>query len=148
MSSATGCPASQLRRWLEANAPHPVEPGGDEVTPGTAYLRRKRSEASTRTRMQQLVDDAAGDVHDRLSARSAEAIIRRAAAGGSAARRVVALDAVYLVERAHTDAFRAELERSIQERAALGFASDLTGPWPPYHFTAVDLSDPPPSRDG
>ncbi|MDT5293901.1 MAG: hypothetical protein QOJ76_781, partial [Acidobacteriota bacterium] len=44
----------------------------------------------------------------------------------------------FLVRRESFDHFRAAAERLAEEFTPHGFRFELTGPWPPYNFAAVD----------
>ena len=47
-------------------------------------------------------------------------------------------NAAYLVEAGQLSDFKAEIERLTKELDPVGFAFDLTGPWPAYHFVDAD----------
>ncbi|MEU0877138.1 GvpL/GvpF family gas vesicle protein [Lentzea sp. NPDC005914] len=115
------------REWgvrVRAAARKPVELDG---LSGTAYLtlRRRNLTAADDTRR-----DAAA-LHEELTRAAAEST-RRDLAGD------VLLDAAYLVDAGREDDFHAEIHRLSGE---LGLSVEITGPWPPYSFTTMELAD-------
>jgi hypothetical protein len=113
------------REWgvrLRAAAREPVELEG---LSGTAYLtmRRRNLTAADDTRRH------AAAVHEGLTRHAAESA-RRDLAGD------VLLDAAYLVDVSDEDSFHAEVQR-----LSAGLSVEITGPWPPYSFTRMELAD-------
>lgn len=113
------------REWgvrLRAAAKEPAQLDG---LSGTAYLmlRRKNLTAADNTRR-----DATA-VHEELTRHAAEST-RRDPAGD------VLLEAAYLVEAEREDDFHAEIQR-----LSSGLSVEITGPWPPYSFTRMELAD-------
>jgi hypothetical protein len=52
------------------------------------------------------------------------------------------LNGAYLVDEANLEAFGAALAALEETYAAQGFEYELTGPWPPYHFAALETALP------
>jgi Gas vesicle synthesis protein GvpL/GvpF len=120
---------------LERVAAERAEQGSDELQPGAAYMARKREEAKAREGAQEIGDEWAQQIHERLSEEAAEALLnplQRPEVSGRAGEML--LNGVYLVEDAEIIRFRelvAELQRDYREREV---AIELTGPWPAYNF--------------
>jgi hypothetical protein len=92
---------------------------------GTAYLTQRRQRLADADAVRR----AAADLHEALGERADESVCRDLA-------RDVLLESAYL---AGTEVeFPAEVERLAAE---LGLAAEITGPWPPYSFTKVELAD-------
>jgi hypothetical protein len=110
----------------------PKEPTAHPAT-GTAYLRQRRASLTER----QDTLDMAEQVHAALTA-DAVAAYRRPPQDPtlSGDRRRMLLNAAYLVEDPRRDEFLARVSLLAQEHPRL--AVELTGPWPPYSFAAVD----------
>lgn len=109
-------------RLRAAAASEPVQLDG---LSGTAYLtlRRQKLTAADDTRR------AAATVHEELTRRAAEST-RRDPAGD------VLLEAAYLVDVPLEDDFHASVHR-----LSSGLSVEITGPWPPYSFTRMELAD-------
>ena len=102
---------------------------------GTAYMRDRGREARTREEVDRVAEDWAGEVHDRLASRAAEAVVnplQNPEVSGHAGDML--LNGVYLVEDVEIDAFRAEVEHLAEEYRERGASVELSGPWPPYNF--------------
>jgi hypothetical protein len=119
--------------------PRPAAPDGadddPDVGPGAAYLRRRRAVRDRDTRVRRAVQDAADQLHERLTAAAHDS--RRYAGGDPrlAGRPPdLVLNAAYLVDGSATAAFRRTVEgwRSPHVRA------ELTGPWAPYSFATLE----------
>lgn len=107
---------------LRAAAPEPPQLDG---LSGTAYLMARRRNLTA-------ADDARRDataVHEELTRRAAEST-RRDPAGD------VLLEAAYLVDVPLEDDFHASVHRLTS-----GLSVEITGPWPPYSFTRMELAD-------
>lgn len=112
------------------------EPATEQAT-GTAYL-------AARQRRQDAARDAARARQHRLEEihGSLGAIVPAATVNPPQRRELhhrdadMILNAAYLVERDHTEAFRAAVEGIREKAAGDGLLVELTGPWPPYNFVA------------
>jgi hypothetical protein len=107
----------------------------DEALSGRDYLQRRREALDLRGERWRTQEAVAGAVHARLAALAvdAEVVGSRPLEDGAPPL----LHGVYLV----ADDRWPELERTVDElRATHPSASiEVSGPWPPYHFTAVEL---------
>jgi gas vesicle protein GvpL/GvpF len=104
-------------------------------TSGASYMERKRTERERRQRAVELAEEAAGQVHDRLSALASESqaipLQRREASGH---RGEMILNGVYLVADSETPALHDEVHALQSELEPEGIELELTGPWPAYNF--------------
>jgi hypothetical protein len=111
-----------------------VGPAGEALT-GRSYLQRRREALDLRGERWRTQEAVAGAVHARLAALAVDAEI----VGSRPLEDGVPplLHGVYLV----SDERWPELERAVDDlRAVHPSASiEVSGPWPPYHFTAVEL---------
>lgn len=110
----------------------------DERT-GTAYLMRRRQEATMREAADQAAADAADEVHGQL--RGLAIASRRYPPQDkrlSGRRERMVLNGAYLVDRSATP----ELEQAVALLAERHpqLELELTGPWPPYSFAEGDRS--------
>ena len=120
----------------------PIEP---EARPdpgaGRAYLAQKKGQGRRRDDVLRAAAAAAEVVHRDLFALASDAaVLPTRDRGGSARGWHLALNAAYLVPNADTGAFQARVDALAQRYRPQGLRIDLTGPWPPYNFSALDLS--------
>jgi Gas vesicle synthesis protein GvpL/GvpF len=105
---------------------------------GTAYLGRRRVEQQLRDAADRLAADLAEDVHARVQAWAAGAVVNRPQNRGiSGHEGDMVLNGAYLVERERTgelSALVADLERRYR---TLGARLELSGPLPPFNFTVA-----------
>ncbi|WP_063014162.1 GvpL/GvpF family gas vesicle protein [Nocardia kruczakiae] len=106
------------------------------MTPGAAYLARRRAQLSAQETVERDAAERAAQVHERL--------LRRAAAGRcqpltdpavSGRRDWMVLNGTYLVDDDRTEDFTATVTALGAEFP--GIRLELTGPWPPYSFAGV-----------
>ncbi|WP_439847937.1 GvpL/GvpF family gas vesicle protein [Nocardia nova] len=106
------------------------------MTPGAAYLARRRAQLSAQETVERDAAERAAQVHERL--------LRRAAAGRcqpltdpavSGRRDWMVLNGTYLVDDDRTEDFTATVNALGAEFP--GIRLELTGPWPPYSFAGV-----------
>ncbi|MEV4515449.1 GvpL/GvpF family gas vesicle protein [Dactylosporangium sp. NPDC049525] len=124
-------------------APLP-EPAGQPVGggPGAAYLRRRRAELGAAERQRQAALDSAEEVHAALTEHAERARRHPPQDRSLSGRRdVMVLNGAYLVGAADADQFAAAVAALTGRLPALRL--QLTGPWPPYSFVAVDEEPPP-----
>lgn len=103
------------------------EPANLDAVSGTAYLAQRRE----RLAAADVARRGATAVHEALARHAAESK-RSDLAGG------LLLDAAYLVDTDREEDFHSEARRLAGE---LGLSAEITGPWPPYSFTAVEFAD-------
>jgi gas vesicle protein GvpL/GvpF len=122
---------------LERAALERVEEGADDepVSPGAAYMDRRRREARARENAEEIADGWAQAIHERLARCAAEALLnplqRREVSGRDGD---MLLNGVYLVEDREMERFRELAFELGEEYRARGVAVELTGPWPAYNF--------------
>jgi hypothetical protein len=107
---------------------------------GAAYMQRRREERDLRQQHDQLVEQAANEVHERLSAITVESILnppQRPEASGRSGQMV--LNGVYLVADDAQESFQHEVRALQDELAATGLELVITGPWPPYNFVTESI---------
>lgn len=106
-----------------------------EASAGTAYMQRKSRQARAKAEVEELADEWAASIHDRLADAGSEALLnplQRPEVSGHEGDML--LNGVYLVEDAAVPAFRELVDRLAEEYRARGVSVELTGPWPPYNF--------------
>jgi hypothetical protein len=108
---------------------------------GAAYFLKKKLEETIAAEVERISDEQAQFSHDRLSSRAAEAIISPLQSKELTGRQeAMVLNGAYLVAEDQLAAFRAELASLQDEYGDLGFSYEMTGPWPPYNFAAIDFA--------
>lgn len=114
----------------------PAAPGPSvDASAGAAYLRARQLRRAAHDELDRLGVEVGTALHGEVS-RLARASVRQAGAGGSRGRgsRVI-LRASYLIDKQSEQAFTAVLEERLAADATTwGWAGELSGPWPPYHF--------------
>ncbi|MFF8846348.1 GvpL/GvpF family gas vesicle protein [Streptomyces sp. NPDC015127] len=114
-------------------APAPAEAA--DLSPGRAYLRRRKAQQSVRDDVYRAAGVAAERVEAagrRHAAGRARHRVQQGALAASADENVV--NDAYLVHRNRTEAFRAEV--ALAADGLLGVRVEVTGPWAPYSFAA------------
>ncbi|MFI6638072.1 GvpL/GvpF family gas vesicle protein [Streptomyces sp. NPDC050504] len=110
----------------------PGEPG--RVPSGRDYLRGRRQERDARDDAWKRAVTAARQLHTELCRHAEDGVVHRPQdARLSAAPGRNVLNAAYLVERAHSEAFVERVEAL--HPASPAIRVELTGPWAPYSFT-------------
>jgi hypothetical protein len=103
---------------------------------GTDYLARKRTARDAAETARRELEATLDAVHARLRERAAGAVLSAAQDRRLSGRQdPMLLNAAYLVSDADAESFGsvfAELGRGL---SAQGLELELTGPWPPYHFS-------------
>jgi hypothetical protein len=122
---------------LERAARERAKEGADEgpVSPGAAYMDRRRRESRARENAEEIADAWAHAIHERLARCAAEALLnplqRRELSGHDGD---MLLNGVYLIEEGEVDRFRELAAELGEEYRALGLVVEPTGPWPAYNF--------------
>ena len=111
---------------------------------GRAYLMQKKRRGGQREEVLRLAAEAAEQCHRELFALAADAALLPARDRGAARGWHLSLNAAYLVADSGAPAFHAKVAELSQRYHPHGLRIDLTGPWPPYTFVALNLSDAPP----
>jgi hypothetical protein len=115
----------------ESEGTRESEPRGE----GANYLARLRHDRDLEARVERLVAEAAGEIHECLMTLSCEGRAhppQRAEAGAHGGDLV--LSGVYLVKWDAAEAFHREVAILGDRFAAVGVELVETGPWPPYNF--------------
>jgi hypothetical protein len=120
--------------------PAAAEPEGDQPT-GRSYLMQKKRHGRQREDVVRAANDAAEACHRELSALAAGATVLPTRDRGGARGWHLALNAAYLVPDTDTETFHARVASLSTRHRPQGVRIDLTGPWPPYNFAALDLSE-------
>lgn len=111
-----------------------VDAGAGEGS-GAAYMERVRTERELRERAMEVAEDAAAQIHDRLTAVAVDAQViplQRPEVSGHSGDMI--LNGVYLVAEDAVPAIREEVEAIRSEFEVHGIDIALTGPWPAYNF--------------
>lgn len=122
---------------LERAALERAEEGAEEgpVSPGAAYMDRRRRESRARENAEEIADGWAQAIHERFARCAAEALLnplqRRELSGHDGD---MLLNGVYLVENEEVDRFRELASELGEDNRAHGVLVELTGPWPAYNF--------------
>jgi hypothetical protein len=114
-----------------------TSPGTEATGAGTgmAYLKRRRAELSAQQDSRRAAAMGARAVHAELSVHAAQSRLyppQSPALSGS--RAPMLLNAAYLLDRGSADRFGSAVAASAAAHPELRL--DLSGPWPPYSFTA------------
>lgn len=107
----------------------------EEASRGTAYMDRRRREASAQAAEDEIASEWAVAIHDRLAGAVSEALLnplQHSEVSGHEGEML--LNGVYLVEDDAVADFSALVDRLAEEHRPLGVSVELTGPWPPYNF--------------
>jgi hypothetical protein len=107
----------------------------EDAARGAAYMDRKRRQREEQERAIELIDEAVGQIHQRLCSVASDGLVvppQRPEASGHSGDMI--LNGVYLVQ----DAARAKFDQELHELQAqfgeLGMELELSGPWPAYNF--------------
>jgi hypothetical protein len=134
----------KLMADARASAPPAHEEAELPGDAGRTYLVQKKRQGRGREEMLRTAAEAAEACHRELFALSADAALLPARDRGGADRRwQLALNAAYLVADDQAEAFHAKFAALARQYRPQGLRVDLTGPWPPYNFAALNLSESP-----
>jgi Gas vesicle synthesis protein GvpL/GvpF len=118
-----------------AQGPDADNPIGAAPGAGAAYMERKRAERERRERAMELAEEAAAQIHERLSAVTDDALVvplQRPEASGHSGEMI--LNGVYLVADEVSESFHQEVRALQAELGPAGLELEPTGPWPAYNF--------------
>ena len=104
-----------------------------EVAEGRAYFARKQRERTAADAVERTSAAAVEDAHARLDALATASTLLPLRTPEAERGRMV-LNGAYLVAREHETDLAAAVAAIQRDLAHLGFALELTGPWPPYNF--------------
>jgi hypothetical protein len=115
-------------------------PEEEALSRGAAYMSRKRLEARAQAEAEEIADEWASAIHDRLADAATEALLnplQRPEVSGHEGDML--LNGVYLIEEDAAPGFSDLVERLAEEHRELGVSVELTGPWPPYNFVGSSI---------
>ncbi|BDM68797.1 gas vesicle protein [Streptomyces nigrescens] len=124
-----------------AAAETPEEPPAEDVSPGRAYLSRRRAQRHARQDAYRHAEEAARRVEDTARTYAVDQVRHRAQQGELAqgpGENVV--NDAYLVPQQDADDFRADVLRAGE--GFPGVRVEVTGPWAPYSFAVPAEADP------
>ncbi|MEU6717392.1 GvpL/GvpF family gas vesicle protein [Nonomuraea sp. NPDC046802] len=111
------------------------ESGQESVSPGTAYLKRRQASLRTREESWRQAGARAEGIHDVLRSFSVASRRHRAQDPELSGRdEWMVLNGAYLVDEERAE----EFARALDGLRGQGIELELTGPWAPYSFTALD----------
>jgi len=129
------CDRDRLTAAVAHGASSPVREGSG----GRAYLERRLAEQQSAEQVEEVASNAVHDCHARLSAAADEGTLLRPQTREQSGRRDdMVMNAAYLVSRESRD-LEATLAALRPEYEPMGFAFELTGPWPPYSFVPTEI---------
>ena len=109
---------------------------------GAAYFIKKKLEEVIAEEVERLCDEYAQHSHDCLCCHAAEAVVNPLQGHELTGRQEpMVLNGAYLVSRENLAAFRGDLTNLQSEYGELGFSYEMTGPWPPYNFVALEIEE-------
>jgi hypothetical protein len=114
-----------------------LERSAASAGPGQRYLIERKLERARRDAAAGLQPQRA-DRHSMRWRPSRSQRLRDEIPNGGLRKASAVLSAAFLVRRDDIDAFRAALTALVRETRAEGVQVLVHGPWPPYHFTAVE----------
>lgn len=115
-------------------------PAGEGGARGTAYMDRKRQEARARAGEEEIAEEWAATIHERLAGAASEALLnplQHSEVSGHEGDML--LNGVYLIEDEAVADFSALVDLLAEEHRPRGVAVELTGPWPPYNFVKSSI---------
>lgn len=127
---------------LEQAAVERAEEGseGEPLSPGAAYMDRRRRESRARENAEEIADGWAQSIHHQLEDCAAEALLNplqgRELSGHDGD---MLLNGVYLVENGAAGRFRELVSDLGEDYRRRGAALELTGPWPAYNFVKSSI---------
>lgn len=135
------CNREQLVAWAAASSGElqPMRETIGRMSAGAGYMLRKKIALAAQQLAESLERSHAQASHLRLSG-----VARAAASHPAQAPDVhgqpgaMVLNGSYLVDDREQPRFEAELAQLAEQLAPLGFRCELTGPWPPYSFAAIE----------
>ena len=112
-------------------------PAADPAATGRDYLRRRQEELRAAEHIGSLTAALVDDIHCALTAAADRAAVLQPRRSDPA----LALSAAYLVPAAAMESFAARADEVRRNHAGV-CSVEVTGPWPPYSFTSIDVSGP------
>jgi hypothetical protein len=123
-----------VKVFAEPSGARPADAPAPDAS-GAAYMARRRRERDQVEHVAEALEEAAGQIDERLRAVADEAAVvppQRPEASGHPG--VMVLNGVYLVSDVEQDRFHAEVRALQAEYEPMGLEIEPTGPWPAYNF--------------
>jgi hypothetical protein len=139
LGSVAGCIEWGVKVFVEPStqlsAPLPEPPSGDRR--GARYLLRRQQERALADKASEVRTRCVEVVHQRIAALARSSTTNPPQRPEVHGRDLtMLLNAAHLIERDRTGELRTTVGTLQEEWSALGFAIELTGPWPPYNFVS------------
>lgn len=138
------CDRRLLVAWVQENseALRPQREKIARVSEGAAYFLSKKLERTAEEEVERVMGAAVRESHQRLADRAREAVANPVQPPQIHGRRAeMVLNGAYLVDETELDSFRSVLATLEQTYESQSFRYELTGPWPPYNFAALELEE-------
>jgi Gas vesicle synthesis protein GvpL/GvpF len=126
--------------------PQTGEAASDDLTPpypieaaGRAYLSRREAEKAAAEGLARQRREAAAELHRAIEVVAVAGVVHPARRPGGADQTDVVLRASYLVDKTDADRFQKVIVAALETGSHLGLSGELTGPWPPYNFSRLEL---------
>lgn len=136
------CHQETLAGWVRDSNPAIRERKAelDQKSGGAVYFLKKKLDDQIENEVVGMSDETAQRSHDRLCQMAIGSSVNplQSSEDGDKGTPMI-LNAAYLVPREQWPTFRAEVENLQREFDQLGCRYEMTGPWPPYNFAAVEL---------
>ena len=140
---AYAVPEAERENAASAESPAATAAAGGDPGSGLAYLKRRKAQLSAREESWRSAHAGARAVHAHLSAlASATKLHPPQSPQLSGNQRPMMLNAAYLLDADAGTGFASQVAAAADAHRELEL--DLTGPWPPYSFTADDGEEGPP----
>ena len=104
---------------------------------GRRYLLSRQRETALSEETHSLLEENLGQVVDALDAHARGSLLLPAPPG----QPEFVLNAAFLVDAAQQRAFDETFDRLAADQRSKGVSLQLSGPWPPYNFVQLDLSE-------
>ncbi len=138
LANVEGCVEWGVKLFADPGAAKAAAPPPDASEGrGATYLLQRRQERALAEKASEVRAKSAEAIHRRVGA------LARALAANPPQRpevhgreQTMLLNGVYLIDRGRTAELRDAVEGLREEWSPLGFAIELTGPWPPYNFVS------------
>lgn len=138
------CNRQSLVEWIAEHSEelHPKREAIALASAGAGYFLRKKLEMAAQNEAERVVDACVQASHSDLESHARQVVsnpVQSPAVHGRKAEMV--LNGAYLVCDSHLETFQKALASLETTYASQGFAYELTGPWPPYNFAALQLEE-------
>ncbi|MDQ6838836.1 MAG: GvpL/GvpF family gas vesicle protein [Actinomycetota bacterium] len=125
-----------------ADAGAGAEMGASQTrSPGRAYLSRREADKARAEHVAQQRAQVSADLHHAIDDATTASVVHALAGpqGGDDGIETL-MRSSYLVARSDRDRFEAVIVEGLEAGAQLGLSGELTGPWPPYNFSRLQLA--------